>query len=112
MKKVSDLPLGSEEYYQAFPQYRPEACEERRKRIHLSVYAYAYEFENVSLISDEKYDTLSKLINPQVSTGNETLDEFFRTQFEPDTGMWIRSHPELDKVMLLYEHQYKGKVVL
>ena len=23
------------------------------------------------------------------------MDKFFRTQFQPDTGMWIRTHPEI-----------------
>ncbi len=75
---------------------------ERRHRIRLSVFAYAYEFESTSLISDGEYDTLSRMVNPEIKTGHKKLDKFFATEFEPDTGMWIRKHPELDKVRALY----------
>ena len=89
-------------------KYLPSLVElEIRRRIHLSVYAYAYEFENISLISDEMYDRLSRLIDVSRKTGNKRLDGFFITQFEPDTGMWIRNHPELNKVKACYENHYK-----
>ena len=88
-------------------KYLPSIEEvERRNRIRLSVFAYAYEFENESLISDGEYDTLSYMIKTDRSTGNKKLDAFFRKHFEPDTGMWIRIHPELDKVRALYQ-RYK-----
>ena len=84
------------------PTYSPTPIEtERRHRIRLSVFAYAYEYENVSLISDGEYDTLSRMVNPKIKTGHKKLDKFFATEFEPDTGMWIRKHPELDKVRAL-----------
>ena len=89
-------------------EYIPSPIEtERRKRIRLSVFAYAYEFDNNSLISDEEYDKLSREINPQIKTGHDKLDKFFETQFEPDTGMWIRKHPELTRVRTLYLARYK-----
>ena len=85
------------------PTYVPDRiATERRHRIRLSVFAYAYEFENESLISDGEYDTLSRLIDPKLKTGHKKLDKFFATKFEPDTGMWIREHPELDKVRALH----------
>lgn len=75
---------------------------ERRRRIRLSLWAYAYELQNVSLVSDHVFDEAAKLVDPSVSTGRPTLDQFFRTEFHPDTGMWIRQHPELLKVAALY----------
>lgn len=75
---------------------------ERRNRIRLSVFAYAYEFESDSLISDGDYDRLSYKIDKKRSTGNKKLDKFFREEFESDTGQWIHKHPELDKLRALY----------
>ena len=74
---------------------------ERRHRIRLAVCAYAYEFESTSLISDGEFDELSKQVDLTISTGNSKLDRWFKKNFEPDTGMWIRKHPELDKVRAL-----------
>jgi hypothetical protein len=92
---------------EAVPAYVPSREEvERRTRIRLAVYAYAYEYEASPLISDGEYDELSKSVDLSVSTGNEALDKYFRESFEPDTGMWIRSHPELDRVKALH-YQYK-----
>ena len=75
---------------------------QRRHRIRLSVFAYAYEFENESLISDGEYDRLSQMIDSSIKTGHKKLDKFFATEFESDTGMWIRKHPELEKVRALH----------
>jgi len=92
-------------------KYLPSLIElERRRRIRLSVFAYAYEFANDSLISDEVYDRISRLIDKTRKTGNKKLDKFFATQFESDTGMWIRKHPCLDGIKHLYETVYKGKM--
>ena len=85
------------------PTYVPDrVATERRNRIRLSVFAYAYEFKSESLISDGEYDTLSRMINPKIKTGHKKLDKFFATEFEPDTGMWIRKHPELKKLEALF----------
>lgn len=80
---------------------------ERRHRIRLSVAAYAYEFLNTSIMSDADFDELALQIDPQVSTGHAVMDQFFRTEFQPDTGQWIHKHPELDKVKNVYERVYK-----
>jgi hypothetical protein len=37
-----------------------------------------------------------------MSTGNKALDRFFKREFEPDTGMWIRKHPELNKLEAMF----------
>jgi hypothetical protein len=88
-------------------KYLPSIEEvERRNRIRLSVFAYAYEFEDDPLISDAEYDKLSYMIQIDRSTGNEMLDGFFRKNFEPHTGQWIRLHPEHHKIRNLY-HKWK-----
>ena len=81
--------------------------QERRNRISLSLAAYSYEFCSHSIMSDGEYDELSRLIDKGVKTGHKKLDNFFSTQFEPDTGMWIHKHPELNKIKVLYDKLYK-----
>lgn len=82
--------------------------QEIRNRIILSIAAYAYEFLGESIMTDHEYDELSLKINPNEKTGNDMMDEFFKTQFQPDTGMWIRSHPEIKKLEYLYKKYYKS----
>lgn len=95
--------------------YQPTPIEiERRNRIKLSLYAYAYEFEGDSLVSDGEYDDLSLKIDKSVKTGNKKLDTFFNREFDPHTGMWIRKHPELDKLKALYfmhKQDYNAKYI-
>ena len=80
---------------------------ETRRRIRLSVWAYAYEFENETIVSDAKYDVESFQVNLNIETGRLDLDFWFRAMFTPDTGIWIHKHPELVKVRQLYERWYK-----
>lgn len=82
---------------------------ERRNRIRLSLFAYAYEFESESLVSDAVFDELARRIDPSVSTGHEVLDAFFRDKFDPDTGVWVWDHPELEKVAKLYDKLEKKR---
>lgn len=78
---------------------------ERRNRIRLTFAAYAYEFENHSIMTDDEFDALSRKIRPEMSTGKKVLDDFFRLEFEPDTGMWIRKHPFIHTIRNRY-HWY------
>lgn len=80
---------------------------EIRNRIRLSVAAYAYEFEAESIMTDQQFDDLANSINPSVETGNDLLDEFFRTEFVTFSGVWIHSHPEIEKLRHLYHKYYK-----
>jgi len=82
-------------------------CKETRNRIKLSIAAYAYEFKNNPIMSDAEFDELALKIDKSVSTTNPQMDEFFATHFQPDTGMWIHQHPELDKLDNLYERYYR-----
>lgn len=83
---------------------RTEAEIERQNRIRISGWAYGYEFEAESPVSDAEYDRVARMIRPEVSTGHAVLDKFFKEHYTPDSGMWIRFHPELDKVAARYHY--------
>ena len=72
-----------------------EIEDERRNRIRVSVAAYAYELQNDIVMEDAEFDALARLIQPKIPTGNETLDRFFRKEFQSHTGHWIHRHPDL-----------------
>ena len=80
----------------------PQKLRSRGEYIRLSLFAYAYEYEDDSLTSDAEYDILSYKINKNVETGNKLLDRFFKREFEPHTGQWIHKHPELSKLKAMY----------
>lgn len=80
---------------------------ERRRRILLSIWAYTYEKEDVSLVPDHVFDEEARKVDPPLDTGHPVLDAFFRTEFAPDTGMWINKHPELLKVRRAYLRHHK-----
>lgn len=82
---------------------------EIRRRILVSIWAYAYEFENTTIVDDFRFDSESALINPKMTTGNKTIDKFFKNRFQPDTGMWIREHPHLERIREIYETYFRGK---
>ncbi len=67
---------------------------ETKRRIDAAVAAYAYEFEDRSLMSDHDFDELCLQIDPSVETGRPALDHFFKTQFDPFTGSWVHQHPD------------------
>ena len=83
--------------------FKVEYNEEIRNRIRLSVAAYAYEYENTSIMSDAEFDRISYLILPEVKTGKIKLDNFFKKHFEPATGMWVRKHPNKKGLKSIYE---------
>jgi hypothetical protein len=82
---------------------------EIKNRIKLSVAAYAYEYKDDPIMSDAEFDSLSLEINPGEKTGNKKMDNFFKKNFESDTGMWIRKHPEKHHLDYLYQTYYKEK---
>lgn len=71
---------------------------ERRRRIRVACWAYAYEVLDVSLVSDHRFDEECKLIDPKVSTGNPRLDSFFRKTFAAHTGQWVHKHPDIARL--------------
>jgi hypothetical protein len=76
---------------------------ERRNRIRVSLFAYAYEIMDDPLIEDGEYDALSRRIDPKSQTGHAIMDRFFSEQFQPDTGMWIHQHPEWSGIASIYQ---------
>ena len=77
-----------------------------RLRIQLSVYAYAYEIANETLIPDHEFDCMCLKVDPSVKTGNKKMDKFFEKEFNPSTGQWIHKHPELGKIVNIYRKHY------
>ena len=94
-KPVTDEDTQTEEY-------------QRRLRIRLSVAAYVYEYYNESIMSDAEYDRLSLLVDTSVSTGNRKMDNFFKKRFNPDTGQWVRFHPDKPGLENIYHRYFKG----
>lgn len=67
----------------------------RRNRIILAVAAWAYENSHRHTMTDAEYDQLSETVEAQrrIATGNSRMDNFFRRQFDPSTGLWVHKHP-------------------
>ncbi len=86
--------------------YSEKVEREIKRRILLTMAAYAYEFEHEIILSDDDFDMLSKKIDLSIDTRRPDLDAYFREHFEPDTGMWITKHPELDRVKEIYLLHY------
>lgn len=82
---------------------------EKRHRINVALWAYAYEVMDDPLVSDEKYDEVCREINPSISTGNVIMDEFFRNEFDSSTGMWIYKHPNIEGLRQIYS-KLTGKI--
>ena len=89
------------------PWGTPEEVE-RRNRIRIAVWAYAYEIANDSLVDDAAFDALALQIRPEMDTGWPRGDAFFREHFSPATGMWIRNHPDLPGIRRLYRRLKAG----
>jgi hypothetical protein len=78
---------------------------ERKRRINVALWAYAYEVQSDPLVDDATFDREAALIDPTIATGNRRLDTFFYQKFAPHTGQWIWQHPELNKVAALYRRR-------
>lgn len=77
---------------------------EVRRRIQVSIAAYAYEIESNPVMSDALYDWFAERVRPRMGTCHPLLDEFFVVHFTPMTGMWIHQHPQLDRIRHKYIH--------
>lgn len=101
---MSKLVLGVED----FPKSTWGSPVERevKRRIGLSVAAYAYEIADTPICSDGTFDWLAAQINPKQGTCHPIVDEFFAHNFSPMTGMWIHQHPELEGIKRTFTRYY------
>lgn len=79
---------------------------EVRRRIGLSVAAFAYEIADAPIMTDGTFDWLAGQISPKMGTCHPIVDEFFAWRFSPMTGMWIHEHPELAGIERTYKRYY------
>ena len=84
---------------------------ETRRRILLSLWSYAYEFQNHSIVSDAVFDVEAYQVNLSVETDRLDLDYWFRAFFDPSTGLWIHKHPELNKIAAIYQEHFANAVL-
>ena len=74
---------------------------ERRRRVRLSLWAYAYEIGGSSIVDDATYDREAYASDKSISTG--MFDDWWRIFFTPHTGQWIHGHPDLPGIAKLYD---------
>lgn len=96
------------QFFEDKPHGLPEEVE-RRNRIHVTMAAYAYEYYDETIMSDGVFDDLCKRIQPEMDTGNAAMDKFFREEFSPHTGQWVRKHPDIAGLDRLYNKFYRRK---
>lgn len=77
-------------------------CDETRRRVRLTVWAYAYEIENDPLVDDATFDRECREVDLAARTKRPDLDDWWIDNFDPSTGMWIRQHPEIKRAAALY----------
>lgn len=98
MTPVEQMALALSDADPQPPYVQSDVEVERMRRIRVAAWAYAYEVESTSIVDDTTYDQEARLICPEIATGHAVLDEFFRTEFAPSTGMWVHKHPEKHKL--------------
>lgn len=79
---------------------------ETKRRINICVWAFAYQFLNQPLVPDSVFDVECMMVDLNINTSRPDMDSWFRKNFQPYTGIWIYSHPELDKIADLYRKYY------
>lgn len=78
--------------------YSDRVCLETRRRIRVSVAAWAYEALLTPIMDDAQYDKLAYSIDLTIDTRRPDLDKWFRSRFKPYTGSWIHAHPERGRI--------------
>ena len=109
MAKETKLVDLSDNFYN-YCDYRETLSEEDNlivskeiyKRIKLSVAAYAYEYGDKPIMSDDEFDKLAMEVDLSIKTGNNIMDDFFNTDFNTFTGVWVRSHPDIVGLKRIY----------
>lgn len=98
--------MGAEDF-EPLPRHVPTRLEvEVRRRIQVSVGAYAYEIANKPIMSDAQWDQQAAQIDRWMGTCHPLLDEFFVAEFSPMTAMWIHNHPELGGIKRIFTRYY------
>jgi len=76
---------------------------ERKKRMNVLLWAYAYEMRDDSLVDDFHFDRVCREIDLSIDTDRPDLDEWFRDNFDPCTGSWIYYYPHTAALELKYD---------
>jgi hypothetical protein len=80
---------------------------ERRNRIRVLLWAYAYEVHHDSLVSDGAFDEVCARIDVSIKTGRH--DAWFKKNFDKSTGMWIHEFPAIKGIANVYERVKKNE---
>jgi len=75
---------------------------QKKIRIQLSVWAYAYEVMHDPLVSDNRFDSLAKEVDLSIPTDNPEMDSWFKDNFAPFTGGWVHIHPHYNRLATIY----------
>ena len=89
--------------------YSDRVCKETRKRIRVTVAAWAYEVLQEPIMDDAQYDALAYSIDLSVDTRRPDLDKWYRQNFKPYTGSWVHGHPERARLDQLTKFVLKSK---
>ncbi len=81
---------------------------EKRRRINVALWAYAYELMDDPIVDDGMFDMVCKQIDLKRATDNAKMDIWFIENFSSDTGQWIHAHPDLKGLGRIYR-SLKGK---
>jgi hypothetical protein len=85
----------------------PEA--QKKLRMHLSMWAYAYESKSFSIVSDEEFDFAARQVDLGIETDRPDLDDWFFKNFSIQTGKWIHNHPDLARFERIWQTIYPDK---
>lgn len=83
------------------------AYKQKKLRIRVAIFAYAYEVLMESLIDDITYDDLAARIDTSIGTDRPDLDQWFKENYSEYTGSWVHKHPELSRIKEIAEGMVK-----
>lgn len=86
------------------PSLTNHVDDERRRRVRLALWAFAYELMDNPLVDDALFDAECYKVDLSISCDypGHAYDSWWRERFQPHTGQWIRSHPNLAGMSKLY----------
>ena len=77
--------------------------EETNLRIRILMSAWQYENGYEPNLNDSEFDAMCARVDVKKKTSRPDLDIWFKENFNPDTGMWIHSFPEKDRLKKIHE---------